>query len=217
MCMMKVVVLREMLGARETGWTLWSGKDVMEMTSRDIKKSIENGEKICGLTIGTDGELVCDEEGFYCTNILEHRHCGNYKPMLEDNYMTNLLYICISKTEENGVAVYDCISTRFEQLKISESDMKAYLKIGIVSAGAKLDEQGNVVVASLKKEAGKEQELTIETLAPAESTEETKTESTVVPKLEEKPAVEEKPVAIKKVINRAELEKKMAEKDKKEA
>lgn len=184
MCMMKVVVLREMLGARETGWRIWSGKDVMEMTSRDIKKCIENGEKICGLTIGADGELICDVEGFFCTNVMEYRSCGNYRAMLQDDCMTNLFYICIGKHEENGVNIYDCISTRFEQLKVSESDLKAYLKIGIVSAGAKLVDDKIVLPDMESKSDQEKKELPI------------KEEPIVVPKVEA-PVTVEKSVAVK--------------------
>ena len=148
MCTMRVVVLREMLGNRETGWTLWDGKQVMEMTSKQIKDTIAKGLKVCGLKVGSDGELERDEEGFYCTNIMEHRHCGNYTPMVEDS-MANQFYICIGNHEENGAVVYDCISTRLEQLKIAEPEMKAYLKIGVVSAGVK-EADGKLVMADLE-------------------------------------------------------------------
>lgn len=159
MCKMRVVVLREMLGNRETCWSLWDGKQVMEMTSNHIKNLIKAGTKVCGLTIGNDGNLVADLEGFYCTNIMEHRHCGNYVPMNTEGCMANLFYIVIGKHEENGAVLYDCISTKFEQLSITEADLKAYLKIGIVSAGAKL-EGDKIVLADLefKKEESKTEE-----------------------------------------------------------
>lgn len=148
MCKMRVVVLREMLGNRETGWTLFDGKQVTEMTSKQIKDTIAKGIKVCGLKVGSDGELERDLEDFYCTNIMEHRHCGNYSPMVEGG-MANLFYICIGSHEEKGATVYDCISTRFEQLKIAEPEMKAYLKIGVVSAGVK-EVDGKLVVADLE-------------------------------------------------------------------
>lgn len=165
MCKMRTVVLREMLGNRETCWSLWSGKDVMEMTSNQIKNLLKAGTKVCGLTIGKNGDLEPDKEGFYCTNIMEHRHCGNYVPMIEEGYMSNLFYIVIGKHEENGVDVYDCISTKFEQLSISEADLKAYIKIGIVSAGAKLVED-KVVLASLENEKEEEQKPETQSVEP---------------------------------------------------
>lgn len=65
--------------------------------------------------------------------------------------MANLLYVCIGSHEESGKTVYDCISSRFEQAGISENDMRAYLKIGIVSGGAKLDGE-KIVLASMEPE-----------------------------------------------------------------
>lgn len=205
--MCKVVVLREMLGNRETGWTLFDGKQVMEMTSRQIKDTIAKGSKVCGLKIGYDGELERDMEGFYCTNIMEHRHCGNYSPMVEGG-MANLFYICIGSHEENGEMVYDCISTRFEQLKIAEPEMKAYLKIGVVSAGVK-EVDGKLVVADLeykKPETVELKETTKEAEKPAVAE---------ISKEDEKPEIkpeEKKPDVVKPKVT--EPEKKVTEEPK---
>lgn len=148
MCQMRIAVNRLMLGARELGWELWSGKDVMELTANEIKKLIKAGTKVCGLTIGKSGELELDKDGFFTTNMTVHSHIGSWKPMNEGG-VANLLYVCIGKHEEDGKMVYDCISTRFEQTKITEADMRAYLKIGIVSGGAKLDGD-NIILAELE-------------------------------------------------------------------
>ena len=149
MCKMRVVIRRELLGVREQGWSIWTGKDVQEMTSKQIKDIIKAGkEKICGLKIGSDGELELDKEGFFTKNIMEHRLCNNFKPMVEEDYIANMMYTVIGCNEEKGNRVYDCISNRFEQIKLSEVEVKTYIKIGIISSGAKL-EGDNVVVASL--------------------------------------------------------------------
>lgn len=87
MCKMKVVVLREMLGAREICWSVWDGKQVQEMTSNQIKTLLKAGTKVSGLKVSKDGELEPDQEGFYCKNIMEHRHCGNYTPMFSEECM----------------------------------------------------------------------------------------------------------------------------------
>lgn len=144
MCTMRVVVTREMLGNREVCWSLWSGKDVMELTSNQIKNLIKSGIRVLGLTIGKDGELVPDKEGFYCTDIMEHRHCGQYSPMIGESNMVNVFYIVTGESEKAGKKVYDCISTKYEQILLSEEDLRVYLKLGIVSAGAKLD--GNKII-----------------------------------------------------------------------
>lgn len=153
MCKMRVVVRREMLGAREQGWSLWTGKDVQELTSKQIKDIIKLGkEKICGLKIGESGELEMDEAGFFTKNIMEHRLCGNYQPMSAEDSMVNMMYTVIGSHSEKGAVVYDCISSRFEQAKLSVEEVKAYIKIGVISSGARLNKDGEIEVASLEYE-----------------------------------------------------------------
>lgn len=152
MCTMRVAIRREMLGAREQAWSIWTGKDVMELTANAIKTLLKAGTKVCGLRFGKSGELELDKDGFYTTNLMEHRHAGNYKPMIEDaSIMANIMYTVIGKHEENGQIVYDCISSKFEQAKLSEEEVKVYLKLGVICSGAKLDGE-KVVVASLENE-----------------------------------------------------------------
>ena len=91
--------------------------------------------------------------------------------MFSEECMANLFYIVIGKHEKKGVTVYDCISTKWEQVALSESDVKAYIRIGIISAGAKLD--GDKIV-----------------VAPVE---EVKVESKPVPEVKTEEKVEEKP------------------------
>lgn len=151
MCKMNIVVNKLVLGNRELGWELWSGKEVMEYTSKQIKDMIKAGkQKICGLKIGDNDELLLDKEGFFTTNMMVHSHIGSWKSMEEES-MVNNLYVCIGSHEESGKVVYDCISSKFEQAKISENDMRAYLKIGIVSGGAKLDGE-KIVLAGTELE-----------------------------------------------------------------
>ena len=152
MCKMRVAVLKENLGQRETGYTLWDGKQVMEQTAKQIKDLINSGKKVCGLTLDEKGEnLILDKDGFFTTNLMVHRHCGNYKPLMEEGCMANLFYIVIGSHEENDgkEKVYDCISTRFEQLTLNEADVRAYLRIGMISAGCRIDENGKIELASL--------------------------------------------------------------------
>ena len=55
-----------------------------------------------------------------------------------ENVMANVFYIVIGSHEEKGVVYYDCISTKFEQASFEQSDAKAYIKLGIISGGARL-------------------------------------------------------------------------------
>lgn len=151
MCKMNVVLNKIVLGNRELGWQTWDGKQVAEFTSKQLKDIIKAGkQKVCGLKVGCSGELELDTEGFFTTNMMVYSHIGNWKPMVEDS-MLNLLYVCIGSRVENEKKVYDCISSRFEQLAITEEEMKVYLKMGVVSGGAKLDGD-KIIVASLELE-----------------------------------------------------------------
>ena len=138
MCTVRTVVTREMLGNREICWSLWSGKDVMELTATKIKNLLKSGKTVNGLVIGKDGELELDTKHFYCTNVMEHRHCYSYVPMLESEIPANVFYIVLGSHDEAGKKVYDCISTKYERISLSEEDLKVYLRLGIVSAGARL-------------------------------------------------------------------------------
>lgn len=194
MCKMRVVIRKDLLGMREQGFSVWSGKDVQELTSKQIKDIIRLGkEKVCGLKIGESGELELDKEGFYTTNMIEHRMCGNYKPMYDEESMVNMMYTVIGSSTENGKTVYECISSRFEQAKLSEEEVRAYIKIGVISSGAKLDGE-KIVVASLEypkpepvKESQKVEEKKPEPVKKDEPVKEPeKSEEKVVTPLDEK-------------------------------
>ena len=155
MCKMLVVVNQLRLGNRILGYSAWSGKEVMEFTEKQLKDMIRSKkQKVCGLMLGANGELELDKDGFFTTDMTIHTHIGNWKSMNEES-MVNNLYICIGSSKEQEKTVYHCISRRFEQAVFSESDMKAYLKIGIVCGGAKLDGE-NILVASTTLEESKE-------------------------------------------------------------
>ena len=181
MCTMRIVVVREMLGTRETGWGLYDGRQLMEKTSKEIKDLIKSGKKVCGLTLDKEGKLVMDKEGFFCRNILEHRHCGNYKPMVEEDFSANLFYIVIGSHTENEKTVYDCISTRFERLTLTEEDVRAYLRVGVISAGCRLGEDNKIELAPLEYKGAEEVKIAelpkiTEQLKTEEKTEEKKVE-----------------------------------------
>ena len=181
MCKMRVVIRKELLGAREQGWSVWTGKDVQELTSKQIKDIIKAGkEKICGLKIGESGELELDGEGFFTRNLMEHRMCNNFKPMFEEDSVANMMYTVIGSHDENGSTVYNCISNRFEQAKLTELEVKTYIKIGIISSGAKLDGD-KIVLADLEFKNKEDKDVEKKTVESKEVPvkEETKTEPVV--------------------------------------
>ena len=191
MCKMNIVVNKLVLGNRELGWELWSGKEVMEYTSKQIKDMIKAGkQKICGLKIGDNDELLLDKEGFFTTNMMVHSHIGSWKSMEEES-MVNNLYVCIGSHEESGKVIYDCISSKFEQAKISENDMRAYLKIGIVSGGAKLDGE-KIVLAGTEPEKKVQVPVTEKKEEPAKPVAAKPESATAAPVKEEKKLFDKK-------------------------
>lgn len=208
MCTMRIVVVREMLGTRESGWSLFDGRQLMEKTSKEIKDLIKSGKKVCGLTLDKDGELVMDKEGFFCRNILEHRHCGNYKPMVEEDFSANLFYIVIGSHTENEKTVYDCISTRFERLTLTEEDVRAYLRVGVISAGCRLGADNKIELAPLEYKGAEEVKIAelpeiTEQLKPEEKTEEKKVEP-VKPEIKQE---EKKPETYKEKAEQKKFDK----------
>ena len=128
----------------------------MEYTGNQIKSLIKSGQKVCGLAL-KENELVPDAEGFFTTNIMEHRYCGNFTPMIESEGVTaNVFYIVIGSHEEKGVTYFDCISSKFEQASFEQSDAKAYLRLGIISGGARLGADDKIELASLEYEKAEE-------------------------------------------------------------
>lgn len=147
MCTAKYVIQRQMLGAREQGYALWNGKEIVEMTANEIKAALKRNDPVHGLEIGENGDLTLDKK-FFTRNIMEHRQCNNYKPMFEtDDNVANVFYIVMGK---NSKGEYEAVSSKFERTALTEEKLKLYMELGLVSAGAKL-ENGKIVLPVLKE------------------------------------------------------------------
>ena len=143
MCKVKVVIRREMLGAREQSWSCWTGKQggIRELKASEIKREIRNGKRVYGLMIGEDGELQLDADGFFTRNVMEHRQSDNFRFMLQDDDcgVGSIALVCVGSHIVNGRVMYDCINNRFGLEELAQEDMRVYLRLGIVCSGAKLD------------------------------------------------------------------------------
>lgn len=188
MCETRTVVLRTMLGQREQGWALWNGKEMVEMTGNEIKSAILRGEVIHGLAV--EGSQLVMDKNFYTRNIMEHRQVGNYKPMTEDeNIMANIFYIILGK-KENGL--YDAISTKFGREELSEEKVKAYYAIGVISAGAKVENDKVILPDPVQKPVTENVEGKVKVEPPVEKVEDTKETEPVAEKPVEVAKTEEK-------------------------
>lgn len=150
--MEKLYVVNQLfLGERELGYELWNGKEVIELTSKAVKNEIKAGKEIYGLTLNQEKDSLELDERFYTRNLMCKRHIGKLQPLMNQNCITNLFYIVLGSRIEEKKVVYDCISSRFEQLTLEESEVKAYLRLGIISGGAKLEEEKIVLAMQQEK------------------------------------------------------------------
>ena len=78
-------------------------------------------------------------------------HIGSLTPLVEDECMVNLFYIVIGTHKENENIMYDVVSSRFERTSFTAEKLKTLLEMKVVTGGAKLDEESEVVVAPLEK------------------------------------------------------------------
>ena len=154
----KLVVINNLrLGTRELGWELYSlpKGEILEFTSkqlRDIIKGYKEGkDEVYGLKIGENGFDLVFDESFFTTNMMYKVHIGSLTPMAETESMINLFYIVIGTHVEHGEVMYDVISSRFERTSFNGEKLRALLEMGVISGGAKLDENGKIVVAPLEK------------------------------------------------------------------
>lgn len=167
----KLVVINELaLGQRALGFEVLSlpKGEVLEFTHKQLKDLIKSGkDEVYGLKISEEtGELIPDTENFFCNNWMVKSHINSLMPRFQCDSLVNLFYIVIGTHKEKGSIVYDVVSSRFERTAFSEEKIKTLLEMGIISAGAKLGDNGELIVASLEKPKKEEKAETKEETAP---------------------------------------------------
>ena len=151
--MCKLFVVNSLyLGNRSLGLELWDGKGVVEMTEKQVRDGLNSGKEIYGLRVAANGiDLDIDSEDFYMTNLVIHRHIGNYQPMFETENPVSIMFIVTGMKEEKGSKVYELISSRFEKKEVSEDMLKSLFLMGAVCGGAKLDGDTIIMASERKK------------------------------------------------------------------
>ena len=171
MCRKLVVINKLGLGTRELGYEVYSlpKGEVLEFTTKQLRDIIKAGkEEVYGLKIAENSiDLVFDED-FFTSNMIYKVHIGSLTPMVQTDCMVNLFYIVIGTHVQHGEVMYDVISSRFERTSFNGEKLRALLEMGVISGGAKLDENGKIVVAPLEKVKSLEKEKTLEKENPVE-------------------------------------------------
>lgn len=156
--MCKVAVNRLFLGARELGWELWDGKQVIEMTSGQIKAALKNGKsEILGLCLDKKGELQLDKDGYMMQNIMCKVHIGKLTPMIEDELvMMNIFYYVTGTEEAEGEILYHVVSSRFARETLRAEKLLALYELGVIAGGMKV-EGGKIITFDRKAQEGKKE------------------------------------------------------------
>lgn len=151
--MCKLFVVNSLyLGNRSLGLELWDGKGVVEMTEKQVRDGLNAGKEIYGLKVAANGiDLDIDTDGFYMNNLVIHRHIGNYQPMFETENPVSIMYIVTGMRDDNGVKVYDLISSRFERKSVGEDMLRSLFLMGAVCGGAKMDGSKIIMAPERKK------------------------------------------------------------------
>lgn len=157
MCRKLVIVNELFLGTRQLGFETFSlpKGGMIEFTAKQLKDIIKSGrDEVYGLALSETNELVPDTD-FFCRNWMVKTHINSLAPRYEsENMIANLFYTVIGTHKEKENNVYELLSSRYERLNCTEEKVKTLLEMGIISAGAKL-ENGKVVVAPLEKQKQK--------------------------------------------------------------
>ena len=153
MCRKLIVTNKLSLGNRSLGYEAWSlpKGELVEFTEKQLKDNIRSGgpDEVYGLKISEEsGELVFDDS-FFVTNMMNKLHINTLVPIVEGS-LVNMFYIVLGTHKVKNEIMYDVISSRYERTSFTAEKVKTLLDLGIISAGAKL-ENGEIVVAPLEK------------------------------------------------------------------
>ena len=146
MCM-KYMVGREDLGKRTTGYVFYDAdsKGFMGMTEKAIKDTLGKGEKLYGLTLDSENNIVMDTEGFKTKNYMVRSGINSLAPAVEGDCMANIMYVVVGMRKvQGGENVYEVISSRYARLEMPESKVKMLVEFGCIQGGVYM-EKGKLV------------------------------------------------------------------------
>lgn len=146
MCM-RYMVNAEMLGKRVTGYIFYDAdtKGFVGMTEKAIKASLTKGEKLYGLTLDGENNIVMDTEGFKTKNYMVRSGINSLAPAVESDCPANMMYVIVGmKKVKGGENVYEVINSRYARLEMNESKVKMLAEFGCVQGGVYL-EKGKLI------------------------------------------------------------------------
>lgn len=146
MCM-ATVIFEEKLGKRREGWAVYLNKsqDFTWYSDKQIKAKIASGERVNGVTVTENGEVVMDET--FTTGLLAKTGLATFSSIREDEDSGVSKYFAVTRVIKDGKAgvCYELVSNRFKLEIVDGNRLKALLSL-ISVGGARMDEKGRVII-----------------------------------------------------------------------
>lgn len=147
MCM-RYLVNREDLGRRVTGYMFYDAdtKGFTGLTEKQIKDTLNKGERLYGLALDSEGKIIMDAEGFKTKNYMVRTGINNLEPAVDTDMPANVMYVVVGmKKVQGGENVYEVVNSRYARLEMLESKVKMLLEFGCVQGGVYLDSKNKLV------------------------------------------------------------------------
>lgn len=158
MCM-KYLVNREDLGRRVIGYTFYDAdsKGITGLTEKQIKDTLKKGERLYGLVLDSDNNIVMDTEGFKTKNYMVRSGINSLEPVVKTDMPANMMYVVVGMRKvQGGENVYEVVNSRYARLEMLESKVKMLLEFGCIQGGVYLDGKKLVTCEGVRVEDGKE-------------------------------------------------------------
>ena len=147
MCM-RYMINREDLGKRVTGYMFYDAdsKGFTGLTEKQIKDTLNKGERLYGLVLDGEGNITMDNEGFKTKNYMVRSGINSLAPAVETDMPANMMYVVVGmKKVQGGENVYEVISSRYARL------------FGCVQGGVYFDNKGKLTICEgVRVDDGKE-------------------------------------------------------------
>jgi len=157
---MKYLVNAEMLGKRVTGYIFYDAdsKGFTGLTEKQIKDALGKGERLYGLVLDGEGNIITDKEGFKTNNYMVRSGINSLTPAVETDCPANMMYVVVGmKKVQGGESIYEVVNSRYARLEMSESKVKMLLEFGCIQGGVYTDSKGKLVTCEgVRVEDGKE-------------------------------------------------------------
>lgn len=154
MCM-KYLVNREDLGKRTVGYVFYDAdtKGFTGLTERQIKDMFGKGDKLYGLALDAEGNIVPDTEGFKTKNYMVRSGINNLASAFENDCAANIFYVVVKVREvKGGEKVYEVVNSRYARVEMPESKIKMLLEFGCIQGGVYMDGEVMKVCEGVKVE-----------------------------------------------------------------